>query len=421
MATTHSKKAATNFRTLGFSSPIALDFEKKQVFTNGTSAYLDVLRFLAAFSVYIYHAGHFSGFQIPVIGNLGSQGVIVFFVLSGLVISFSADTKHTDIWDFMIARVARLWSVVIPALFLTFVLDKVGQAISIESYNPMQPYSAFKWVASIATNSLFLNQVWSLSVWPGTNGPFWSLSYEFWYYVIFASAIFLRGKTRVITTLAAMLIAGPGIITGFPVWILGVYVYARIKKSQLPRQAYGWTLWCISLVTAAMYISSGGKSFLAHFFLPTFSFSNKEWDVNFWPESYLIGTLVAMNIYGAATILKYPTRKIERFSRPIRHIADTSFGLYLLHYPLMYFTKACLSGFGLSNGWTFILLMYILPFLASILIALKCEDFKYDFLRLSKRAAEKLGYKGPARVEFGRQVSMTTHSGEAAAVEERSA
>jgi peptidoglycan/LPS O-acetylase OafA/YrhL len=78
----------------------------------------DFLRFLAAFTVVLYHFGSFSPRSIspahPVLSNLlkgfhewsstGYQFVMVFFVLSGYLISVS---------------VMRLWAALLPTLVLT--------------------------------------------------------------------------------------------------------------------------------------------------------------------------------------------------------------------------------------------------------------------------------------------------------------
>jgi peptidoglycan/LPS O-acetylase OafA/YrhL len=106
----------------------------------GFSLYLDLLRALAAVAVYIFHAQYFAGKAVPFVGQFGSEAVIVFFVLSGLLISY-ARKKHEDIQDFMVARCARLWSVCLPALALAIISDTIGQYLSLDAYSPMQPYT----------------------------------------------------------------------------------------------------------------------------------------------------------------------------------------------------------------------------------------------------------------------------------------
>jgi peptidoglycan/LPS O-acetylase OafA/YrhL len=57
---------------------------------------------------------------------------------------------------------------------------------------------------------------------------------------------------------------------------------------------------------------------------------------------YLIGTLVALFIVGLAnTDLLMPSLRVERL---VRSLAATTFGLYLLHFPLLNFFAAVIPG-----------------------------------------------------------------------------
>ena len=96
------------------------------------SVYFNLLRFIAALAVYLFHAQHFAAMRIPLIGNLGSEAVVVFFVLSGLLITHSG-LRQPDPGLFVRARLARLWSVCLPALALTLAADTLGQAIDAAS------------------------------------------------------------------------------------------------------------------------------------------------------------------------------------------------------------------------------------------------------------------------------------------------
>jgi peptidoglycan/LPS O-acetylase OafA/YrhL len=55
--------------------------------------------------------------------------VDVFFVLSGFVIAFVTTERESDGRSFAIARLARVYSVALPALVVTFVLDAIGRSI----------------------------------------------------------------------------------------------------------------------------------------------------------------------------------------------------------------------------------------------------------------------------------------------------
>jgi hypothetical protein len=78
------------------------------------SIYLDFVRALAAFFVVLDHAPTL--FDLPNLPRWGHQAVMVFFVLSGYVICNVADTRETDVCSFLVARLARLWSVLLPAM-----------------------------------------------------------------------------------------------------------------------------------------------------------------------------------------------------------------------------------------------------------------------------------------------------------------
>lgn len=336
------------------------------------SSYLNLLRLLAALAVYIAHGQNFTKIRVPYVGDLGSEAVFVFFVLSGMLITFSG-TKQPDGPAFLRARFIRLWSVCLPALLLTLVADTIGQAISLTAYSPMQPYSLFKWVASIGINALFLNQVWQANIYPGTNGPFWSLSYEFWYYILFAAAVYVTGRKKVLAVASAALVAGPAILVGFPIWLMGSglhFAVARYRASTL----VGWACWVGSF--AAVYAFSFFD--LGHVLAQAFPgiAAGAKWKVDFWPESYLIGALVALNIYGFAVIGDRFQALLKACAAPIRFGADISFGLYLFHYPLMYLVKAVMFGAGFTAGPVLIGVVYTVPIIVAAFLALQCEKHK---------------------------------------------
>jgi peptidoglycan/LPS O-acetylase OafA/YrhL len=347
------------------------------------SVYLDMLRYFAALMVYLFHAGHFSHYRLPFFGTYGGLGVAVFFVLSGFVIAFSSMGKRRDIVDYFIARFARLWSVVLPAILLTLVLDTVGQWLALAAYAPMQPYSAFKWVAASGITALFVNEIWFLDIWLGTNGPFWSLSYEFWYYAIFAALIYFRGWRRVVATGVVACIAGPGILVALPVWLLGVGLYHLLRKQALTDgRLSGAIVLFVSTACLVAYVMAGGAKVFAGLQFPLVNL--KPWGINFWPQSYLVGLLIALNIYGFARLQQVFRNPSDKFINLVRKTGETSFGLYLFHYPLMYFCKAMLAVAQIGPGIPYILALYLVPLIAATWLSLKCESLKLVLSRILK-------------------------------------
>ena len=102
-----------------------------------TGVYLDGTRFLAALIVV---AGHiewsFAPGFMPFIRDyhLATLAVGIFFVLSGFVIGHTVDRKETDAHSYFLNRAARVYSVVVPVLLLTLLLDSCGRWLAPDAY-----------------------------------------------------------------------------------------------------------------------------------------------------------------------------------------------------------------------------------------------------------------------------------------------
>ena len=164
--------------------------------TKESSIYLDLIRFLAAFGVMLAHFSYarFSGNYFDVFFYLGHFGVIIFFVMSGYVISFVAHTKENDIKSYFISRFSRLYSVVIPVLILIPLFDLIGQHFNSEIYNGKTADSFY--VIRLLANLSFSQEFWFFSFRYLSDGPLWSLGYEFWYYVLFGLSLFISGYKK---------------------------------------------------------------------------------------------------------------------------------------------------------------------------------------------------------------------------------
>ena len=96
---------------------------------NGTSLYLDCVRFFVALTVFLEHTRehtrNFRGFWMSHLfwdRHLGSHSqiaVIVLFVLSGYVIAHVLATRERTLSEYVSSRLGRLYSVVLPALLLS--------------------------------------------------------------------------------------------------------------------------------------------------------------------------------------------------------------------------------------------------------------------------------------------------------------
>jgi peptidoglycan/LPS O-acetylase OafA/YrhL len=221
--------------------------------------HLDMLRGLASLGVVIGHTRSFvivehgRGLENDIVTavfylltGLGHQCVITFFALSGFLVggpALAAIRKGT--WSFseyLLRRLSRLWTVLIPALLLTLMLDLAGtHLLALVGYNgsffyslgsgpqPSEPIDLS--VGAFIGNVLFLQTI--LTPVFGSNGPLWSLAYEFWYYLVFPFlfvAIFSTATASIRIVLGAtgllLVVLLPLSITALGIiWALGAFIY----------------------------------------------------------------------------------------------------------------------------------------------------------------------------------------------------
>ena len=304
-----------------------------------TSTYLDLVRFNAALLVFFYHAKHdrFDGAWLKEIGAFGHDAVMIFFVISGFVIAYVTANKEKTIQTYVKSRLVRLYSVIIPALFLTIVLDHVGKQLNPDIYIGVH-YEYSEPVVRFLTNMFFINELWFNSWIAFSNSPFWSLCYEFWYYVIFASMFYFRGVKKYFLTIVAMSIAGPKILLLLPIWGMGVYIYHASKKFTLTTfQALSFTI--LPIIIYFLYRDMNGHKYLwemsVNLLGREFLFEELKWSRRFLND-YIVGILFSIHLIGMISLSKYFTFSIY-LERPIRYLAGMTFAVYLFHFPLLQF------------------------------------------------------------------------------------
>ena len=224
------------------------------------SAHLDLARGLAAAAVAFQHLRALLVLDWPqttehssfaaifyFFGKFGHPAVIVFFVLSGFLVGSSGlrsvDKQAWSLRRYLLHRFLRLEIVLLPALLLGLLLDTTG----IHLLNASALYNGgwhlvvrsgpidLSW-RTLLGNGAFVQDILVPTF--GTNSPLWSLSNEFWYYVLFgllATAAIRTARRWLRLAMAVLAIvvvwfAGFAIMSLAPLWFLGLGVYL------LPRQ-----------------------------------------------------------------------------------------------------------------------------------------------------------------------------------------
>ncbi|NML60928.1 acyltransferase [Massilia sp. RP-1-19] len=308
------------------------------------STYLDLIRLLAAAAVFIVHAHYILPHGFPILwrfAGLGGDAVTTFFVLSGFVIAYVSQVRDLTLTSYLTSRAARLYSVVVPALLLTAVLDVSGAMINPAPYEGLLNDPVWR----IAANLLFVNELWFGTTRPLSNIPFWSLGYEAWYYVIFAAAYYPRSAVvKYVGVTIACLISGPKVLLLLPVWLLGVGAYF-MTRDRKPTAFIGWTLVIVSTVA---YV--GLQYVDAHSRLFDWSLAIFGKDLELLGTSkrflycYIVGILMTLHLVGFISIAPRFTWLAQKFGAAVQKGAAYTFAIYLLHYPLLQFATVVTDG-----------------------------------------------------------------------------
>lgn len=331
----------------------------------GMSLYLDGVRFVAALAVVLEHVAQYPFSQArPVIGPLmeimagrGAQAVAIFFVLSGFVIAHVVRRREASAAEFAAGRISRLYSVIVPALVLTALLDAAGTVIAPGVYaaTPLDgpPAALPAYLASLA-----LVNEWKLfgpiAFMPGSNLPYWSLSFEATYYLIAGLLLFARRGPALAASALLLLLAGPTIAALFPLWLLGFGVYRwrdRTSRMPMPAVAFATTL---SLLLVVPLLPIASRTPFPHGLFP---WGAAPYD-RFVLTDYATGIIFAAQLLALHALARRTTARPlpRRAERLVRRLGALTFPLYAIHFPALFFFAA-LSPFPRDEwpSWLFVL------------------------------------------------------------------
>lgn len=343
-----------------------------------TSVSLDLLRSLAAMMVFGYHVSlpwFFPAMKIS--AAAGHDAVTVFFVLSGYVIAYSTRSKRGSALSYSLARLSRLYSVVLPALLLTAILFFCGRAIRGEFYAQFdRGMEGFRLILC----TFFLQEFWFLSASPPSNSPLWSLGYEFWYYVVFGIAIYGwdRRAGRWLMC-GCLLLIGPKILLLLPVWLFGVAAFSAGQSFKIDRMIA--TCGCVlGLIAGTVLLLSGWRS-------PEALGSPPLYYSAWFLSDYCGGLILASLIFFCDQLLSsrdpFPSLTVK-----IRNTANLSFPLYLYHYPLL----VCFAAFVPfdHSGWLQALAVMCLVLTSVFALGISAEGLRVVIHRSMARLTSTL-------------------------------
>lgn len=197
-----------------------------------TARLFDSLRGASALTVVLAHAAFywldaFSPFIAPYFLRLATLAVMAFFVVSGFMITSSilrrldqASFQRFDVLSFGIDRLRRL----LPPLAAALLIMLVCYGLLIR-FN--QGYSDY-WSVRQALGALLFIQDMRVGIPVAlVNGPLWSLSHEFWFYVVAALLASMLFRPMLAGMLLASLFVAWAMLGSISIrWLLGLTVWA---------------------------------------------------------------------------------------------------------------------------------------------------------------------------------------------------
>jgi peptidoglycan/LPS O-acetylase OafA/YrhL len=371
-------------------------------FGRNVSVLLDVIRFGAASAVALHHLGGFLQAGPRVSGASANAAVCVFFVLSGFVIRYVTVSRKSTAREYFIDRASRIYSVVAPTLLLTILFEAIAFLHNPAFYYQFsQPYSWKQVPWQIATNLSFTSGYWGYGSAPLSNLPFWSLTFECVYYVLYG-VLHYTCKSRWFLVPAILLIVGPSIALLFLVWWTGVWLFDAYRHLSASRR--GIRIALIPLLLAGSFIIS-----LRHRILGFLHATDVNWRraqathiasltspgrllfhgaVVPWLDRLSISFYVTAVAFGVVLLffIVLLDRSTVQISRPlesrIRRVADSTFTLYLLHLPLFILLFSFTGG--AMRNWFGGLSMFLVAVALSIVLAIQFDNLKV-WLRIRLR------------------------------------
>jgi peptidoglycan/LPS O-acetylase OafA/YrhL len=317
------------------------------------SAHLDLIRAVAAWAVMWSHVRSlfFADFEYvvqrgPVIKAIyfltgfGHQSVIVFFVLSGFLISSAVIRRHAlGSWSwrgYAIDRLSRLYVVLIPGLLFGMLWDKTGAFLFAPTgiySHPLEGFGAViaqnrTTIGTLFGNVFFLQTITCPTF--GSNGPLWSLANEFWYYVLFPVGLaaglalsknFIRAIPFTILTMCLAVFLKSAILMGFLIWMSGCVLVVAHSRFSLPKRG--------SLI---LYLLASSFALLASLM------AARTRNPTALGSDLALGMTFSLFLFGILR-LEFGTQR-DYYPRIAHLFAGFSYSLYVLHFPLLVFLKA---------------------------------------------------------------------------------
>jgi len=312
--------------------------------------YLDALRAAAANLVIVAHTVLLF-FHDEYEFRGGGLAVVVFFLLSGFLITWSAlgksDARAFEFPGFMADRIARIMTPYLPALVLVVLVNAlwIGVRLGSPGVN-VGPWAALGNALMVQDHPLFqaLEMVRGQVPWRirpyNTAEPFWTVAIEFWLYAVFGAFFFAFIKKEPVRRWALWALL---LLPGLPVflWNLGGGAGKCLSL-----------VWCLGSVGALLSrrvvflmpvarLRGLGLGLLG---VATVAIGAKVKKYGFDAYDFQMAALVGVLLYGGLLCCCAARAVPAGLARGIQFVAAYSYSLYLTHNTVLVIFREQLQG-----------------------------------------------------------------------------
>lgn len=316
-------------------------------------------RAIAAMAVVLFHLGGAFGaakyFNAPIFAQaftFGSSGVEFFFVLSGFIISYvhAKDVGYpASLPRYVMRRIVRIY----PTYWIIFI-SVVAFATLVPAFHHAVPRETWTLVKSL----LLLPQ--NPAVVGGTGAPVlivaWSMQYEIVFYVAFALLII------------SPFVGGVALLAIFLWWLLSASSFSAAVFPLGFMQPHYFLIFAVGMLASKLTRRGAVRSPLSwlaaglalYFCLAWYQVFNPLIPPTYRPA----GTLVSFSYGLACGMIVCGLLGMEMRQKPfipdlLLQIGDSSYALYLIHFPIISGLCKVLSKLGSGIGWTIASFVFI--------------------------------------------------------------
>jgi peptidoglycan/LPS O-acetylase OafA/YrhL len=354
---------------------------------------LNALRAIAATGVMLSHLGaglgFFGGTPLPTL-MLAGYGVVIFFALSGFLITFLLlhEAPAVDIRAFYMRRVLRIWPIYFLVLLAAIALVKL---FTITSWGPEKPGPVLLFYVFLLANVPFALERSFPFI-----GHFWSIGVEEQFYLFWPwffrskenapplsrEARMARSRRRVTVFLVA-----------FAALRIVILLVARRHPMPLLEGLFGTNRFdCMAIGSlAAHWVLERNDQFLKIVTWPGFELmgwamivlaASNQFQVSAIIDGLLVAILaVALIVNGACN----PQRLLSLEREPFKFLGKVSYGIYVYHPMMIFFAAKAWSALSLPSVMR-LPFAYSFVVIGTLLVShLSYQYFEKAFLRIKTR------------------------------------